>query len=143
MDAHAGFVLIKALPEPATRPELADRKHLVSTAAAPVRRLPIGAEPQPEGGVHFRVWAPLCREVVLEIEGLEPAALQSDGDGYFSLWSLPARAGMRYRFRLDRGDAALPDPASRFQPDGPHGPSEIVDPGRFPLDRWWVARSGA
>ncbi len=38
---------------------------------------------------------------------------------------------MRYRFRLDRGDAALPDPASRFQPDGPHGPSEIVDPEDF------------
>ena len=124
-------MLIKARPEPATRPELADRKHPVSIAAAPVRRLPIGAEPQPEGGVHFRVWAPLCHELALEIEGLEPAALQSDIDGYFSLWSLPARAGMRYRFRLDRGDAALPDPASRFQPDGPHGPSEIVDPEDF------------
>ena len=142
VDAHAGFVPIKARPEPATRPELADRKHPVSMAAAPVRRLPIGAEPQPEGGAHFRVWAPLCHELALEIEGLEPAALQSDIDGYFSLWSLPARAGMRYRFRLDRGDAALPDPASKFQPDGPHGPSEIVDPGDFPwTDGGWRGRA--
>ena len=54
----------------------------------------------------------------------------AEPDGYFSLWSVPAQAGMRYRFRLDRGDA-LPDPASRFQPEGPHGPSEILDPGAF------------
>ena len=96
-----------------------------------VRRLPVGAEPQPDGGVHFRVWAPRCREVAVEIEGLEPAVLQSEAEGYFSLSSLPARAGMRYRFRLDRGETALPDPASRFQPEGPHGPSEIVDPETF------------
>jgi maltooligosyltrehalose trehalohydrolase len=133
VDAHAGFVPIKERQEPATQLELADPKHLVSTEAASVRRLPIGAEPQPEGGVHFRVWAPLCREVTLEIEGLQSAALQADGDGYFSLRRLPARAGMRYRFRLDRDEAALPDPASRFQPDGPHGPSEIVNPEDF---RW-------
>ncbi len=38
---------------------------------------------------------------------------------------------MRYRFRLDRSETALPDPASRFQPDGPHGPSEIIDPLAF------------
>jgi maltooligosyltrehalose trehalohydrolase len=131
VDAYSGFVLIKERQEPGTQAELADRNHLASTAAAPVRRLPIGAEPQPESGVHFRLWAPRCREVTLEIEGLESVPLQSEADGYFSLWSLPARAGMRYRFRLDRGGAALPDPASRFQPDGPHGPSEIVDPEDF------------
>ncbi len=143
MDARPGCGLLKERWEPTAQTALADRKHPVSTAAAPVRRLPIGAEPQPGGGVHFRVWAPRCREVTLEIEGLEAAALQCGADGYFSLWSLPARAGMRYRFRLDRGDAALPDPASRFQPEGPHGPSAIVDPGNFAwTDTGWrgVAR---
>ena len=117
--------------------------HPLSTEVAPARHVPIGAEPQSGGGVHFRVWAPRCREIVVEIEGLEPAALQSEPDGYFSLWSVPARVGMRYRFRLDRGEAALPDPASRFQPEGPHGPSEIVDPGAFAwTDHTWrgVAR---
>ena len=143
MDARAVCGLIKERRESTTQTALADRKHPVSTAAAPVRRLPIGAEPQPGGGVHFRVWAPRCREVTLEIEGLEAAALQCGANGYFSLWSLPARAGMRYRFRLDGGDAALPDPASRFQPEGPHGPSAIVDPGNFAwTDTGWrgVAR---
>jgi maltooligosyltrehalose trehalohydrolase len=93
--------------------------------------LPVGAEPQSDGGVHFRVWAPQCHEIIVEIESLEPAALQVEADGYFSLRSPAARAGMRYRFRLDRSETALPDPASRFQPDGPHGPSQIVDPETF------------
>ncbi|HEX2151051.1 MAG TPA: malto-oligosyltrehalose trehalohydrolase, partial [Stellaceae bacterium] len=44
-----------------------------------------------------------------------------------------ARPGMRYGFRTDTLDKLLPDPASRFQPEGPHGPSEIIDPGTF---RW-------
>jgi hypothetical protein len=44
---------------------------------------------------------------------------------------------MRYRFRLDKGEAALPDPASRFQPEGPHAPSEIVDPGDAWTDGAW------
>ena len=101
-------------------------------APVPVRSLPIGAEPQPAGGVHFRVWAPRCREVRVEIEGLKPAALGAEAGGYFSLWSRAAQAGMRYRFRLDQGELALPDPASRFQPDGPHGPSEIVGPAVEP-----------
>jgi maltooligosyltrehalose trehalohydrolase len=97
----------------------------------PVRRLSVGAEPQPGGGVHFRLWAPRCDEVAVEIEGLDPALMTPEPDGYFSGWAHAARAGMRYRFRLDRSDKTLPDPASRLQPDGPHGPSEIVDPGAF------------
>jgi maltooligosyltrehalose trehalohydrolase len=104
-------------------------KHPASPEA--LRRLPIGAEPQSGGGVHFRLWAPRCREVVVEIEGLEPAMMQSEPDGYFSAWSQLARVGMRYLFRLDQGETALPDPASRFQPEGPHGPSEIIDPEDF------------
>ena len=97
----------------------------------PVRRIPVGAEPQPGGGVHFRLWAPQCNEVSVEIEGIDPALMSHEPDGYFSCWPHSARAGMRYRFRLDRSDKPLPDPASRLQPDGPHGPSEIVDPDAF------------
>ncbi|MGA8758739.1 MAG: malto-oligosyltrehalose trehalohydrolase [Stellaceae bacterium] len=110
-------------------PHVAD--HPVRLATKPVRRLPVGAEPQPGGGVHFRIWAPRCAEVVVEIEGHEPAALETESGGYFSLLSLPAQTGMRYRFRLDQDETALPDPASRFQPEGPHGPSEIIDPESF------------
>jgi maltooligosyltrehalose trehalohydrolase len=94
----------------------------------PVRRLPIGAEPQPGGGVHFRLWAPRCHAVAVEIEELEPTMMEAEPDGYFSCCVRSARAGMRYRFRLDCGARALPDPASRFQPEGPHGPSMIVAP---------------
>ena len=48
---------------------------------------------------------------------------------------------MRYGFRTDTAEKLLPDPASRFQPDGPHGPSEIVDPGAFRwTDRAWRGR---
>jgi maltooligosyltrehalose trehalohydrolase len=136
--ARAGFGLGRERREPATRSQMPAAGKLVAAAAAPMRHLPIGAEPQPDGDVHFRVWAPRCTEVAVEIEGLEPAALQSEPDGYFSLWSVPARAGMRYRFRLDRGEAALPDPASRLQPGGPHRPSEIVDPRAFAwTDHTW------
>jgi maltooligosyltrehalose trehalohydrolase len=142
VDARAGFDLTRERQERATPPELSTTEYPVSPEATPVRRLPIGAEPQSGGGVHFRVWAPECREVVVEIEGLEPTALQSETGGYFALWSMPAQAGMRYRFRLDRGDKALPDPASRFQPEGPHGPSEIVDPGDFAwTDGVWRGRA--
>jgi maltooligosyltrehalose trehalohydrolase len=112
-------------------PRIVALENPVAPEMAPFRRLPVGAEPQPDGGVHFRVWAPDCDEIAVEIEGLKPAALQSEADGYFSLWSATARAGTRYRFRLDRVETSLPDPASRFQPEGPHGPSQIVDPGTF------------
>lgn len=104
------------------------------------RRFPIGAEVGSEG-VHFRVWAPKAQRVELELVGTEGdaarfAPLSADASGYHSGLVPGLVAGARYRFRLD-GDRSLPDPASRFQPEGPHGPSEIVDPGRY---RW---RDGA
>ena len=91
------------------------------------RRLPVGSEVLPSG-VHFRVWAPRCRivEVIAETpfeEALPPLALSSEGDGYFSGLFPALEAGTRYRFRLDEATEAVPDPASRFQPRGPHGPS--------------------
>jgi len=137
VDARAGIGVTDEQQELVTSPKSFVPEHLVS-----VRRLPIGAEPQLGGGVHFRLWAPRCREVVVEIEGLNPAALQPEIGGYFSLWSRLARAGMRYRFRLDRGERAFPDPASRFQLEGPHGPSEIVDPEDFAwTDGAWRGRT--
>ncbi|HYP08136.1 MAG TPA: alpha-amylase family glycosyl hydrolase, partial [Bryobacteraceae bacterium] len=58
--------------------------------------------------------------------------LERESDGYFSGIVDEASAGTRYSYRLDGGDV-LPDPASRYQPDGPHGPSVVVDPAVF---RW-------
>ncbi|HTI85429.1 MAG TPA: malto-oligosyltrehalose trehalohydrolase [Alphaproteobacteria bacterium] len=103
------------------------------------RRLPVGAE-FAEGVVHFRLWAPRRKRVEVVIEsgpnkGVS-VPLAPERDGYFS-GQAPGEAGVLYRFRLDGGAELLADPASRFQPDGPHGPSQVVDPA-FPwTDRAW------
>jgi maltooligosyltrehalose trehalohydrolase len=100
------------------------------------RRLPFGSEALPGGGVHFRVWAPRRRrvEVVFEAESaLKPFALEEEEGGYFSGLAEGAGEGALYRFRLDGEDYLYPDPASRFQPEGPHKASRVVDPARF---RW-------
>src|SRR4051794_39885129 len=112
-----------------------------SASAGILRRLPVGAEPLAAGGVHFRVWAPRVREIAVEIDGGPPIALKAEADGYYSRLAADARPGLRYGFRTDTLDRLLPDPASRFQPEGPHGPSEIVDPGAFCwTDRNWRGR---
>ncbi|HJQ22503.1 MAG TPA: malto-oligosyltrehalose trehalohydrolase [Blastocatellia bacterium] len=103
------------------------------------RRLPVGAEVQPDG-VHFRVWAPRRRRVTVRIEGdarhstnseQQTVALEAEADGYFSGTARAAGPGTLYRFQLDTDDYLYPDPASRFQPRGPHGPSMVVDPTKF------------
>jgi maltooligosyltrehalose trehalohydrolase len=83
--------------------------------------------------VHFRVWAPRRKRVEVVIEGSRALALESEEGGYFSGVVEFARPGMQYRFRLDHGDRLFPDPASRFQPEGPHGPSQIVSGSAY---RW-------
>jgi maltooligosyltrehalose trehalohydrolase len=94
------------------------------------RRFPIGAEPTAGGGTHFRVWAPKRKKVEVVIEGGGAAELSGGPDGYFAGLVEKSGAGVLYRYRLDGGDA-FPDPASRFQPDGPHGPSQVIDPAQF------------
>ncbi len=90
----------------------------------------IGATVVAGGGVHFRVWAPKRKRVEVVLERGASSELVREEAGYFSGRVAGAAAGTRYRFRLDGGDS-FPDPASRFQPEGPHGPSEIVDPASF------------
>jgi len=93
------------------------------------RRRPIGAEPV-EGCVHVRVWAPSHESVAVVVEGRDHP-LDRDGDDYFSGIIRGAAAGTLYRLRLDGDDETFPDPASRFQPEGPHGPSMVVDPSAY------------
>jgi maltooligosyltrehalose trehalohydrolase len=101
-----------------------------------IRRLPIGAEVQPDGGVHFRLWAAKCRRVSIQIsragQAGEPTSLHPEENGYFSAFVADAGAGDLYWLLADGDDYRLPDPASRFQPEGPHGPSEIIDPSASP-----------
>ena len=99
-----------------------------------VRRLPVGAELLQRGGTHFRVWAPRRKKVAVVLEdGQPPASLSAEGNGYFSGIVAAASAGSLYRFQLDGGSSSFPDPASRYQPQGPHGPSQVIDPASF---RW-------
>jgi maltooligosyltrehalose trehalohydrolase len=94
------------------------------------RRLPVGAELLARGGTHFRVWAPKRARVAVVLEDGANASfeLEPEGGGYFSGTVAGASAGALYRFRLDDEERLFPDPASRDQPSGPHGPSRVVDP---------------
>ncbi|MGA9771136.1 MAG: malto-oligosyltrehalose trehalohydrolase [Blastocatellia bacterium] len=116
------------------------------------RRLPVGAEVLPEGGVHFRVWAPRRKSVKVIIEGetgqkdragqkRQVVELSGEPDGYFSGAAKAAGAGALYQFKLDEDEKLYPDPASRFQPEGPHGPSQVVDPESFEwTDQNWAGK---
>ena len=100
--------------------------------------LPFGAQLLGATGTkprtRFRFWAPSCQQVQVEIEN-GPAQGAHDmtpaGNGWFEA-SVDSGAGTLYRFRLD-GEHAVPDPASRFQPQDVHGPSEVIDPRAY---RW-------
>jgi maltooligosyltrehalose trehalohydrolase len=83
-----------------------------------------------DGGVHFRVWAPGHERVRIVLDDRE-LALDCEDGAYFSGWAAHAT---RYRIRVDDAEP-MPDPASRFQPEGPHGPSEVIDPA-FDWREW-------
>ena len=103
------------------------------------RRLPIGAEVQAGNRTHFRVWAPPRQTASVVIEsgaGQREVTLAREPGSYFSGMIDDTGPGTLYRYRLDGGKTLFPDPVSRFQPDGPHGPSRVVDPGRFQWSDW-------
>src|SRR5271156_5520451 len=82
-----------------------------------------------ENGTHFRVWANGRQSVSVAVDGKEHP-LSGDASGYFSGYVTGAGDGDTYTFLVD-SKGPLPDPASRFQPRGPHGPSQIVDPRSY------------
>ena len=102
-----------------------------SNASTYRRRWPIGAEPIDRELTHVRGWAPRPARVQVVCGG-RTTLLHAEGNGYHS-GSIPGVIGDRYQFKLDDDDRLYPDPASRFQPEGVHGPSEIVGPNTF---RW-------
>jgi maltooligosyltrehalose trehalohydrolase len=90
------------------------------------RRWSVGPEVR-DDGVHFRVWAP-ARSRVAVVIGERDYPLAAENGGYFGGLVAEARAGDLYRFRLDDENETYPDPASRYQPDGPHGASAVLAP---------------
>ena len=79
-------------------------------------------------GVTFRLWAPAAKRVDLVLDTAMPMVQQEGAqqEGWYRLDVPGVKAGTRYQFRID-GELTIPDPASRFQPDDVHGPSEVID----------------
>jgi maltooligosyltrehalose trehalohydrolase len=105
--------------------------------------MPFGARPDPEG-VTFRLWAPAARQADVVVDSAagqqtRPQAARRGEEGWWECRLPGAGPGTRYRWRID-GDLLVPDPASRQNPEGPHGPSCVVDPGQFEWDDVWTGR---
>ena len=101
--------------------------------------MPFGAEVLAEGGVRFRLWAPGAKTVDLVV-ARRPKPMRPQGGGWFELVDRDAAPGTLYQYGID-GRQLVPDPASRFQPQDVDGPSEVIDPSRYPWkDAGWRSR---
>src|SRR5215203_2461227 len=93
-----------------------------------------GAEVIEAGGVHYRTWCKHdCVSVLIvnvKKRVLRSVTLHSEADGYFSGVDEEGAAGDLYQYRFGESQG-WPDPASRYQPKGVHGPSMVIDPGTF------------
>ena len=94
--------------------------------------MPFGAEASADGTTRFALWAPAAHSVELWLEAPKQAVPMERDAGGWARIAVPAPPGTRYRYRID-GDTLVPDPASRFQPEDVHGPSEVIDPLAY---RW-------
>ncbi|HEX8068977.1 MAG TPA: malto-oligosyltrehalose trehalohydrolase [Pyrinomonadaceae bacterium] len=94
--------------------------------------LEFGARPQGDGGTRFRVWAPRARSLAVKLVGADapPVPLARGADDVFEAFVETVGAGADYFYLVD-GERERPDPVSRWQPRGVHGPSRVVDPDAF------------
>jgi malto-oligosyltrehalose trehalohydrolase len=101
-----------------------------------IHRMPFGAAVGPDG-VRFAIWAPSATSANVEVDG-RSVVMERAADGFFYGFDPDAAAGSRYAFRFDSAELAVPDPASRFNPDGVHSASEVIDADAFdwPDDGW-------
>jgi maltooligosyltrehalose trehalohydrolase len=105
--------------------------------------MPFGAQCRKDGTVRFRFWAPSADSAALVLTSSPDRELKMSAtrDGWFELVTSEADAGSHYHFKINEKQL-VPDPASRFQPAGVHGPSEVVDPNAFEWeDANWRGRS--
>jgi maltooligosyltrehalose trehalohydrolase len=90
------------------------------------------------GETYFRIWAPAAETVEVVFEhSSQCLSLRARVNGYFEGSCTGAPPGTLYRYRVDQR-GPWPDPCSRYQPLGVHGPSMVVDPHRFAWsdERW-------
>lgn len=108
------------------------------TLDKPEWKLGIGASVLAGSLVKFRIWAPEAKTMHVKIRDMQPIALKRGRWGYFEGQVQGAYAGDQYIYIINNS-MERPDPASRFQPDGVHGPSRIVDPEEFTWsDEGWA-----
>ncbi|HEX5765395.1 MAG TPA: malto-oligosyltrehalose trehalohydrolase [Woeseiaceae bacterium] len=107
-----------------------------------VHPMPFGAELSKDGSARFRLWAPDAERVDLCTEddaGPRIVNMGAGRNGWFELETADAPAGTLYRYRIN-GELLVPDPASRFQPQGVNGPSEVIDASAYDWQRAWQGR---
>ena len=91
-------------------------------------------------GARFAIWAPSADGAEVEVDGRR-VPMQRGAQGFFHCFDAQAEPGSRYAFRFAGSDLKVPDPASRFNPDGVHAPSEIVDASAYAWrDEGWRGR---
>ncbi|SEW44050.1 malto-oligosyltrehalose trehalohydrolase [Chitinophaga arvensicola] len=94
-----------------------------------------GARSAPDGTTTFRLWAPFRKEVALVLPD-QTLPMKAVAEGYWELTVTDIYPGARYLYLLD-GALQRPDPASRWQPEGVHGPSAIPDETFVFTDQHW------
>ena len=126
---------------------LSQRRQFDRVAPPQLRRryfMPFGAQVLEGGRIRFRLWAPAAERVDLLLEtthgGGVTLPMACTEAGWYELTSDRATAGDLYRYRI-HGFGEVPDPASRYNPQGVHGPSQVLEPGQFIWnDRGWRGR---
>ncbi|MCB8874556.1 malto-oligosyltrehalose trehalohydrolase [Acidisoma silvae] len=107
-----------------------------------VHDLPFGASLQGDA-VLFRLWAPGEAQVAIALDGRDPVPMVAGEGGWHEKRMPEAHAGSLYQYVVKDG-LRVPDPASRFQPQDVHGPSEVVDPKAYDWqDHGWRGRAWA
>lgn len=114
---------------------------MTSTQARAEEIGPLGAWVDPEGGVRFRVWAPTHQQLDVVLhdargQPVRPMAMTREERGYFSLHLGDGGPGLLYKLRVD-GEGPFPDPWSRAQPFGVHGPSQVISDAFAWTDETW------
>ena len=107
-------------------------------------QIPAGATLLANGGTQFKLWAPGCDKIGLSLEASghesgDVLDMAAQPEGWFELTVPGVGAGALYRFVLPDG-LQVPDPASRFQPQDVHGPSEVIDPAAYDWTVSWLGR---
>ncbi len=101
------------------------------SAQSKINNLDLGANFTGDDLVRFKVWAPYCKKVSVELQKNHKLfKLQKDEQGYFSASIKGVSEGDEYFYILD-GKRKRPDPVSRLLPQGPHGPTTIINPDNF------------